>query len=141
MQKLMDVYATVLNETFGAEIDFAAPVFTDDIARYYAVSNFKTIAELRDYITTYVEEDLIDGETSFKEDFIEKDGQLLAVRGGKGYGYYAIDPNSWKMDGETSALVQFMLFDAVQEGGFLKLDFGQKNGMWKVVSATLPEGF
>ena len=33
MQKLIDAYATVLDETFGAEIDFSAPVSQDEIAR------------------------------------------------------------------------------------------------------------
>ena len=141
VQTLVSAYATVMDETFGAKIDFAAPYAQDDLASYYAVKNYASVQQIKDHITAYIDEKLIDEDTSFRFDFEMKDGQLCAVRGGRGYGYYAIDPKNWKMDTDTSALVQFMLFDDMQEGSFVKLDFGQKKGMWKVVSVTLPEGF
>ena len=60
---------------------------------------------------------------------------------GCGYGYYGIDPSSWKKSSNTSAEVQFTVMEEAQKDGFIKLDFEEANGMWKVVSAALPEGF
>ena len=141
MQKLIEAYASVMAETFGAEIDFTSPYSNDEIAQYYAVNNFSTVDEIRDYITTYVDEKIIDEKTSFLYDFLMVDNTLCAVRGGRGYSYYGIDADSWKKSGDTSALVQFMILDEPQKDRYVQLDFQEENGMWKVIGAILPEGY
>jgi hypothetical protein len=139
-QTLINAYASVMDETFGAEIDFSAPYSSDDIAQYYEVKNFSSIDEIRAYITTYVDDALID-QTSFADDFKEVDGKLCAVRGGRGYGYYGIDTAAWSMDTDTVANVQFTLMGEAQKDSVVTLTFGKTGDVWKVVEAVLPEGF
>ena len=141
MKTLIQAYASVMDETFGADIDFTKPDSEDDIARYYAVKNFRSVQEIRDYITTYVKESPIDGKSDFANDFTEKDGRLLAIRGGRGYGYYGIDPDSFRKISDTSAEVQFTLLDEAQKDAFALLSFEEENGMWKVAGITLPQGY
>ena len=76
MRKGIEAYASVMAETFGAEIDFGKPYASDEIANYYRVTNFSTVEEVREYITTLVDAKLIDEETSFRYDFEMKDGVL-----------------------------------------------------------------
>ncbi len=139
-EKLLEVYASVMDETFGADCDWTTPFKEDEVARYYEVKNFKSADELKEYLFTYVDEKLIE-DTSFLYDFLVVDDTFCAVRGGRGYGYYGIDPKQFEMTGDTEAKVQFTLMGEAQEGKFVTVRFGEKDGGWKVVSAELPEGF
>ena len=51
---------------------------------YYPVTNFKTNAEVADYLKKYLSQSIID--QWFSNDFLEYDGQLYLVRGARGYG-------------------------------------------------------
>lgn len=140
VKTLLKVYASVMDETFGAECDWNTPFKEDDVARYYEVKNFGNADELKEYLYTYVDEKLIE-ETSFLNDFMVVDDKFCAVRGGRGYGYYGIDPTSFEMTGEDQAKVPFTLMGEPQEGSFAVIGFKETDGAWKVVSAQLPEGF
>ena len=141
MKTLIQAYDSVMNETFGADIDFTKPDSSDDLAQYYAVKNFKSVQEIRDYITTYVKASLIDEKSDLAYDFVEKDGKVLAIRGGRGYGYYGIDPDSFQKISDTSAKVQFTLMNEAQKDAYATISFEEENGMWKVAGITLPEGY
>ena len=104
------------------------------------MKNFSSIDEIRAYITTYVDDALID-QTSFADDFKEVDGKLCAVRGGRGYGYYGIDTAAWSMATDTVANAQFTLMGEAQKDSVVTLTFGKTGDVWKVVEAVLPEGF
>ena len=140
VKTLLKVYASVMDETFGAECDWNTPYKEDDVARYYEVKNFADADELKEYLAVYVDEKLLE-ESSLLNDFQMVDDKFCAIRGGKGYGYYGIDPDSYEMTGDDQAKVQFTLMQEPQEGSFAMIGFKEADGTWKVASAELPEGF
>ena len=140
IKTLLKVYASVMDETFGAECDWNTPFKEDDVARYYEVKNFANADELKEYLFAYVDEKLIE-ETSFIYDFMMVDDKFCAVRGGRGYGYYGIDPTSFEKTGDNQVKAQFTLMGEPQEGSFAVIGFKETDGAWKVASAELPEGF
>ncbi|MBR2676058.1 MAG: hypothetical protein IKE28_04020 [Solobacterium sp.] len=140
VKTLLKVYASVMDETFGAECDWNTPYKEDDVARYYEVKNFADADELKEYLAVYVDEKLLE-ESSLLNDFQMVDDKFCAIRGGKGYGYYGIDPDSYEMTGDDQAKVQFTLMQEPQEGSFAMIGFKEADGTWKVASVELPEGF
>ena len=140
VKTLLKVYASVMDETFGAECDWNTPYKEDDVARYYVVKNFADADELKEYLAVYVDEKLLE-ESSLLNDFQMVDDKFCAIRGGKGYGYYGIDPDSYEMTGDDQAKVQFTLMQEPQEGSFAMIGFKEADGTWKVASVELPEGF
>ncbi|MBQ6052459.1 MAG: hypothetical protein IJL30_04110 [Clostridia bacterium] len=140
VDSLLTVYSQVLVETFGAETDFLKPYRSDDMNVYYLVSNFKTVAEVKDYIANYITADCFNA-AEIDEDFTEEDGELLLVRGARGYGYYGIDPTSWEYIDNISVKVQFCILDTPVEETYCVVEFIQDNGTWKINGFTLPEGY
>ena len=138
VQKLLDIYKTVLDETFGAEIDFSKPAKQDELASYYTVKNFRTIDEIKEYIFQYCTESACPTD-QIDYDFTEEDGKVLAVRGGRGYAFYGIDPKTWERVDDTSVNVQFMILDDVVKDAMALVTFAREDGVWKVSSFTAPD--
>ena len=137
---LLSVYAEVLEERFGAECDFSSPAKSDDINMCFKVTNFQTSAEVKDYISNFVFLNLVD-DSLIDEDFAEEDGELFLLRGGRGYGYYGIDPTVWEYTDNNSVKVLFcILGDPVAET-YCTVNFDKDNGKWKVSGFVLPEGY
>ncbi len=134
---LLEVYASVMDETYGAQCDWTTPSFTDDLASYYAVENMRSIDEVEQYLKQYLSDSLID-RTMLENDFLEKDGMLYAVRGGRGYGYYGIDPAVWERTGDSSVNVLFKILDEPQEGKQASFTFVHTADGWKIDTAVLP---
>jgi hypothetical protein len=135
--KLLTVYASVLDDTFGAECDWGNPSFTDDLASYYEVKNAHTIDELEADLKQYLADGVLDRK-ALENDFLEKDGKLYAVRGGRGYGYYGIDPAVWERTGDSSVNVLFKILDEPQEGKQASFTFVHTADGWKIDTAVLP---
>ena len=140
IEKLLTVYASVMDETFGAEVDWTTPSMQDDIASYYEVKNYASVDEIREYLSVYVDKTLIDA-SSLNYDFEVKDGKLMAVRGGRGYGYYGIDPTSWKLVGDHVADVQFTILGEPEGDKVMEFTFREDGDNWIVATAQLPEGY
>lgn len=138
VQKLLDVYASVMEETYGAQCSWKTPSFKDDMASYYAVENMRSIDEVEEYLKQYLTDSLID-RTMLENDFLEKDGTLYAVRGGRGYGYYGIDPAVWKRTGDSSADAVFTILDEPQEEKQVTFAFVLTDEGWKIDNVALPE--
>lgn len=136
--KLLKVYAVVLDDTFGAECDWGNPSFTDDLASYYEVKNANTIDELEADLKQYLADGVFDRK-ALENNFLEKDGKLYAVRGGRGYGYYGIDPDNWERTGDLSASAQFTILGDAVEGESAEFTFVSSEEGWKVQSVSLPE--
>jgi hypothetical protein len=137
VEELLKVYATVMNETYGAEADFSNPSFQDDVASYYEVKNAHTIDELEADLKQYLADGVLDRK-ALENDFLEKDGKLYAVRGGRGYGYYGIDPAVWERTGDSSVNVLFKILDEPQEGKQASFTFVHTADGWKIDTAVLP---
>jgi hypothetical protein len=135
--KLLTVYASVLDDTFGAECDWGNPSFTDDLASYYEVKNAHTIDELEADLKQYLADGVLDRK-ALENDFLEKDWKLYAVRGGRGYGYYGIDPAVWERTGDSSVNVLFKILDEPQEGKQASFTFVHTADGWKIDTAVLP---
>ena len=97
---------------------------------YYPVTNFKTNADVAEYLKNYLSQDIVD--KWFSNDFLEYDGQLYLVRGAKGYGAMTCDLNSLRYveekDGKQYVAVDFQLFDALDHTE--KLEFTKVNDGW-----------
>lgn len=136
--KLLTVYASVLDDTFGAECDWGNPSFTDELASYYEVKNAQTIDELEADLKKYLADGVLDHK-ALENDFLEKDGKLYAVRGGRGYGYFGIDPENWERTGDLSASAQFTILGDAVEGETADFTFASSGDGWKIQTVTLPE--
>ena len=136
--KLLTVYASVLDDTFGAECDWSNPSFTDDLASYYEVKNAHTIDELEADLKQYLADGVLDRK-ALENDFLEKDGKLYAVRGGRGYGYYGIDPDNWERTGDLSVSAQFTILGDAAEGKSAEFTFVAAEEGWKIQKVSLPE--
>ena len=137
VQKLLDVYASVMEETYGAQCNWKTPSFNDDMASYYAVENMRSIDEVVEYLKQYLTDSLID-RTMLENDFLEKDGTLYAVRGGRGYVYYGIDPALWKRTGDSSVSAAFTILGEPQEEKQVTFAFVLTDEGWKIDTAVLP---
>lgn len=97
---------------------------------YYPVTNFKTNAEVADYLKKYLSQDIID--KWFSNDFLEYEGQLYLVRGARGYGAMTCDLDSLQYleekDGKQYVTVKFNQFDAFDHTE--KLQFTKVNDSW-----------
>lgn len=97
---------------------------------YYPVTNFKTNAEVADYLKKYLSQDIID--QWFSNDFLEYEGTLYLVRGARGYGAMTCDLGSLQYleekDGKQYVTVKFNQFDAFDHTE--KLQFTKVNGSW-----------
>ncbi|MBR0398262.1 MAG: hypothetical protein IJI10_08325 [Eubacterium sp.] len=140
LTELLCVYASAMDETYGADVDFTTPSFTDELAGYYEVKNYASIAEIKEYIAQYLEAGVYD-EKMIDNDFIEKDGKVYAVRGGRGYGYYGIDPSAWEKTGDLSAAVQFTILGDPVPDASVNVTFSNESGFWKITEAVLPEEY
>ena len=141
VDSLLAVYSDVLVERFGAELDImSGPYKTDENAGYWLVTNFKTVEEVKNHMLKYITASFLDSKL-IEEDFIEDDGNLLMVRGSRGYGYYGIDPELWEYLDDTSVKVQFTILDVPVEGTYCTLTFKNENGSWKICGFELPEGY
>ncbi len=101
---------------------------------YYPVTNFKTNAEVADYLKKYLSQDIID--KWFSNDFLEYDGTLYLVRGARGYGAMTCDLGSLQYleekDGKQYVTVKFNQFDAFDHTE--KLQFTKVNDSWIMTS-------
>ena len=136
--KLLTVYASVLNDTFGAECVWGNPSFTDELASYYEVKNAHTIDELEADQKQYLADGVFDRK-ALENNFLEKDGKLYAVRGGRGYGYYGIDPDNWERTGDLTASAQFTILGDAVEGETAEFTFVSSEEGWKIQTVSLPE--
>lgn len=97
---------------------------------YYPVTNFKTNAEVADYLKKYLSQDIID--KWFSNDFLEYDGTLYLVRGARGYGAMTCDLGSLQYleekDSKQYVTVKFNQFDAFDHTE--KLQFTKVNDSW-----------
>ncbi|MCR5229265.1 MAG: hypothetical protein K6D03_03985 [Solobacterium sp.] len=138
--KLLEVYASVMDETFGIETDWANPDHQDELASYYKVTNYSTVEEIRSDLAQYIDDSLLD-KSSLSVDFEEKDGVLYAIRGGRGYGGYGIATDAWTMLDDHTAEVQFLMYGDPVQAAYAKVGFSEIDGVWKVSSFELPEGY
>ena len=87
------------------------PAFT----HFYPVENFKTNADVREYLAQYLSDELIS--SLFHDDFLEYEGVLYIVRGDRGYGGSAYDKESLKYLGEENGAylfsINYIVFDEV----------------------------
>ena len=136
-RKLIDVYQTVMLETYGAEADWSKASREDEIESLYEVKNFKTIDEVIAYLQQYMDDSLIDRK-QIGYDFKEEDGKLYAVRGGRGYGEYDMKTDSWEFAGVNGVQVPFIMFNEVQKDQYVMLGFEKRADGWKIVHAEVP---
>ncbi|MBR4455750.1 MAG: hypothetical protein IKS32_05965 [Solobacterium sp.] len=136
-RKLIDVYQTVMLETYGAEADWSKASREDEIESLYEVKNFKTIDEVITYLQQYMDDSLIDRK-QIGYDFKEEDGKLYAVRGGRGYGEYDMKTDSWEFAGVNGVQVPFIMFNEVQKDQYVMLGFEKRADGWKIVHAEVP---
>ena len=97
---------------------------------YYPVTNFKTNAEVADYLKKYLSQSIID--QWFSNDFLEYEGKLYLVRGARGYGAMQCDLTSLQYleekDGKQYVTVKFNLFDEFDHAE--KLEFTKVDDSW-----------
>lgn len=105
---------------------------------YYSVRNFKTNAEVRDYLRKYLSDEVID--QWFLNDFLEYEGQLYLRRGSRGYGAMACDLESLKYveekDGKQYVTVDFKLFNEFDHTE--TLEFSKVNDVWIMTDEVVP---
>ena len=114
----------------GEESKYSGYYIDPAYTSYYPVTNFKTNAEVADYLKKYLSQDIID--KWFSNDFLEYDGTLYLVRGARGYGAMTCDLGSLQYleekDGKQYVTVKFNLFDAFDHTE--KLEFTKVNDSW-----------
>lgn len=85
------------------------------MASYYPVKNFATNAEVRAYLEQFMSPDVVS--EKFHDDFLEYDGSLYLIRGGRGYGTLLCMPESLRYVGEENgnriASIDYEMFEAV----------------------------
>jgi len=140
VEELLKVYATVMNETYGAEADFSNPSFQDDVASYYEVKNYSSIKEIKDHISGCIDKSAF-SEQQIDNDFLEKDGKLYAIRGGRGYGYYGILPSEWQRVDQNTVSVPFCLMQEPAENAYVTVKMAEMDGVWKITEVKLPDGY
>ncbi|MCQ4935958.1 hypothetical protein [Anaerotignum propionicum] len=105
---------------------------------YYPVTNFKTNAEVRDYLRKYLSDEVID--KWFSNDFLEYEGQLYLIRGSRGYGAMKCDLESLKYveekDDKQYVTVDFKLFDTFDHTE--TLEFSKVNDVWIMTDEVVP---
>lgn len=105
---------------------------------YYPVKNFKTNAEVRDYLRKYLSDEVID--KWFSNDFLEYEGQLYLRRGSRGYGAMTCDLESLKYveekDDKQYVTVDFKLFDKFDHTE--TLEFSKANDVWIMTGEVAP---
>lgn len=116
-----------------------ADYFIDPIGSYYyPVKNFKTNAEVRDYLRKYLSDEVID--QWFSNDFLEYKGQLYLRRGSRGYGAMKCDLESLKYveekDDKQYGTVDFKLFDEFDHTE--TLEFSKVNDVWIMTDEVAP---
>ena len=70
------------------------------MAMYYPVTNFSTNAQVRAQLEQFMTPALVS--EKFHDDFLEYDGSLYLVRGGRGYGALVCNPETLRYVGEEN---------------------------------------
>ncbi len=98
-------------------------------AYLFKVNNFKTNADVRDYLQKYMTPEVVD--SLFNNDFQEFDGSLYLVRGGRGYGAVSYDVSSLKFveekDGAYYVTININLFDNFDTTAKLEFSYDENN--------------
>ena len=151
------------HETFGAEVDYdtiyhagfdadgAPHLYLDgealpegceedgSYASYFPVSNFSSIAEVRNSLTKYLTEEVLTSHPlmpdMLEHNFLEYEGALYLWRGARGYGAVNMDLESMEYLGEVDGLQQvkvpFYLITEYTHDSVLSFE-GTENG-WMIV--------
>lgn len=113
----------------GEDYDYAFPT-------YYRVSNFQTLAQLKQHIAEYISEDLFGTEDIMFGSLEDFEGQLYAVRGGRGYGGYRYDTETLEIvsfdENTCIATCKKYLHDRYE--GLMQLTFEQQNDRWRLTN-------
>ncbi len=104
-------------------------------AVYYPIYNFTSLYELEEHLSLYFTQQYIDNQRQyFGYNFLEHDGTLYLVRGGRGYGMFGIDFDSI----DYSKMVDnTLLIDGIGWGeyyGKFLVEFVQEGDGWKIAS-------
>lgn len=122
----------------GEESKYADYFIDPTCSDYYPVRNFKTNAEVRDYLRKYLSDEVID--KWFLNDFLEYEGKLYLRRGSRGYGAVTCDLESLKYmeekDGKQYVTVDFKLFDEFDHTE--TLEFSKVNDIWIMTDEVSP---
>ena len=123
----------------GEESKYAGYFIDPTCSDYYPVKNFKTNAEVRDYLRKYLSDEVID--KWFSNDFLEYEGQLYLRRGSRGYGAMTCDLESLKYveekDDKQYVTVDFKLFDESDQTE--TLEFSKANDVWIMTDEVVPD--
>lgn len=148
------------DELFGAEPDFESPMLAGllygrpavlypeqeplpegyeqdpSYASYFPVQNYSSLDQVHDYLSSYMEEDVI-RQTHYAMDFFEYDGGLYLIRGSRGYGALQYDPDTVRYLGEKDGLRQvgivYKLFDEYSSDAVIS--FCKTETGWKIAAA------
>ncbi len=114
----------------GEESKYGGYYIDPAYTSYYPVTNFKTNAEVADYLKKYLSQSIVD--QWFSNDFLEYESKLYLVRGARGYGAMQCDLDSLQYleekDGKQYVTVKFNLFDEFDHTE--KLEFTKVNDSW-----------
>lgn len=118
--------------------DYKGKYLCPAIPELYTVTNYKSMKEISDKLDKVMDIDLY--AATLSTDFLENQGTLYAVRGGRGYGGTKLDESTLEYDMVTDSgdtwLIMMNKDDIGGTAEQYRLGFENVNGTWKLIDVS-----
>jgi len=118
--------------------DYKGKYLSPALPDLFAVTNYKSMKEISDKLDKVMDIDLY--APTLSTDFLENQGTLYAVRGGRGYGGTMLDETTLEYDEVTGSgdswLIMKKLTDGNDAGEQVRMAFENVNGSWKLMTVS-----